>query len=177
MIHLVFNRPTESMHVFQTGGSTRFVFDATGGAVQRSNGPMPVGHYILLEPEMFARSTWEIKTGWGRVRIRDMVQSDVDLLVRANRAKVLPTGSVDIGGVVAPQGRCNAYPRAVEIHGGGTALGDPGAFAAKQPLCCTLGCIRMHNQDIQTFVEFMQGLQATNTFVLSVLGAPTPCRC
>ena len=177
MIHLVFNRPTESMKVFQPGGSTRFVFDATGGAVRRSNGPMPVGHYVLLEPEMFERSTWEIATGWGRIRIRDMAQSDVDLLVRANLAKVVPTGSIDIGGIVLPQGRCNAYPRAVEIHGGGTALGDPGALVAKQGLCCTLGCIRMHNQDIQTFVEYMRGLQDGHTFVMSVMGAPTPCRC
>ena len=34
-------------------------------------------------------------------------------------------------------------------HGGGSALGAAGAWAPYQPLLPTLGCIRMHNHDLQ----------------------------
>jgi hypothetical protein len=38
------------------------------------------------------------------------------------------------------------------IHGGGTACGWPGAWEPKQQLFNTLGCLRMHNTDLQTLV-------------------------
>lgn len=37
----------------------------------------------------------------------------------------------------------------IMLHGGGSALGWPGAWAARQPLLPTLGCVRMHNRDIR----------------------------
>lgn len=42
------------------------------------------------------------------------------------------------------------YGRAgIMIHGGGTGCGWPGAWAAKQPLLPTFGCVRMHNIDLR----------------------------
>jgi hypothetical protein len=37
----------------------------------------------------------------------------------------------------------------IMIHGGGRACGFPGAWAPRQPLHPTLGCIRAHNEDIK----------------------------
>ncbi len=37
----------------------------------------------------------------------------------------------------------------IMVHGGGTACGWPGAWAPLQPLHPTLGCVRLHNQDLR----------------------------
>jgi len=37
----------------------------------------------------------------------------------------------------------------IMIHGGGSALGWPGAWAPYQDLVSTLGCVRFHNQDLR----------------------------
>jgi predicted chitinase len=37
----------------------------------------------------------------------------------------------------------------IMIHGGGSALGWPGAWAPFQDLLATLGCVRFHNQDLR----------------------------
>lgn len=36
----------------------------------------------------------------------------------------------------------------IMLHGGGTACGWPGAWARRQPLYPTFGCLRMHNEDL-----------------------------
>lgn len=42
------------------------------------------------------------------------------------------------------------YGRAgMMVHGGGSFLGWPGAWAPLQPLGATYGCVRMHNQHLQ----------------------------
>lgn len=41
------------------------------------------------------------------------------------------------------------YRAGVMLHGGGSAEGWPGAWARFQPLHPTLGCLRMHNWDLQ----------------------------
>lgn len=52
--------------------------------------------------------------------------------------------------LVELEGQEKRYGRAgVMIHGGGTACGWPGAWAPRQPLYPTLGCIRMHNADLR----------------------------
>jgi len=37
----------------------------------------------------------------------------------------------------------------IMLHGGGSACGWPGAWAAQQPLHTTLGCVRLHNADLR----------------------------
>jgi len=42
------------------------------------------------------------------------------------------------------------YGRAgIMLHGGGSGDGWPGAWAPKQPLLTTYGCVRYHNQDLR----------------------------
>lgn len=42
------------------------------------------------------------------------------------------------------------YGRAgIMIHGGGRCASWPGAWAERQPLCPTLGCVRCHNIDLR----------------------------
>jgi len=38
------------------------------------------------------------------------------------------------------------------LHGGGSACGWPGAWAAKQELHDTFGCLRMHNWDLKEYI-------------------------
>lgn len=182
MIHAVFNRPQKSMKIFDSHHTQQFSFEASGDACSNSNGPMPEGHYILLEPELFPQSSWgsdkdDEGVGWGRIRIRDMASSDVDLLVNAGLAIRNPDGTLAIGGVNLAPGNSNSYVRVIEIHGGGSALGYPGAYDANQRLCCTLGCTRMHNGDLKSFVDYMRQNLGDQTFVYSVYGAPPPCDC
>lgn len=182
MIHVVFSRPQLSMKVFDNNHTQQFAYEASGDACTNSNGPMPEGHYILLEPELFPQSSWGSDTedegvGWGRIRIRDLASDDVTLLVNAGLATRNGDGTLGIGGINLPPGNCNAYGRVIEMHGGGSALGYPGAYDANQRLCCTLGCTRMHNGDIKSFVEYMRQHLGDQTFVYSVQGTPPPCGC
>jgi hypothetical protein len=48
------------------------------------------------------------------------------------------------------EGQEVAHGRAgIMLHGGGSACGWPGAWAAQQPLHPTLGCVRLHNADLR----------------------------
>jgi hypothetical protein len=175
MIHLVFDRIASQIKVFDSANhSLIFSWGASGDAT--GNGPMPPGHFILLEPEAFPQDQWDPPTGWGRVRIRDMSDTDVQRLTAAGIAKSA-AGGLDVGGTVLPPGACNAYERVIEIHGGGSALGTPGCFAKQQRLCHTLGCTRMHNEDVASLISCMQQLQVSNTFIFSAFGTPAKCNC
>lgn len=58
--------------------------------------------------------------------------------------------SFDLLGQEGQEGPGSRYGRdGIMIHGGGTACGWPGAWAPRQPLHPTLGCIRMHNVDLR----------------------------
>ena len=58
--------------------------------------------------------------------------------------------SLDLMGQEGQEGPGSRNGRdGIMIHGGGTACGWPGAWAPRQELHPTLGCIRMHNQDIR----------------------------
>ncbi len=54
--------------------------------------------------------------------------------------------SIDL---VELEGQEQKHGRAgIMVHGGGSGLGWPGAWAPHQPLLPTLGCVRMHNSDL-----------------------------
>jgi hypothetical protein len=172
VIHLVFERPQQTLKAFHFDRTQRFVWKASGAATPSSRGAMPEGHYILLEPELFGNR--EPGTGWGRVRIRDMTDRDVTVLEKAGFLK--HNGDLlDIGSIALAAGRCDAYGRFIEIHGGGSALAEP--QAPMQELCRTLGCTRMHNLDLNKLIDYMKAFGAENTFVFSVMGRPAPCPC
>jgi hypothetical protein len=181
MIHIIFSRPEKTLKVFDADHALRFVYEASGAACQNTNGPMPGGHYVLLEPELFPQATWDSSklsegVGWGRIRIRDMSVSDAQLLTNAGLATKAADAELSVGGVILPPGQCNSYQRVIEVHGGGSALGMD-SYLPNQQLCCTEGCTRMHNQDLKALVRFMQPLTDQNTFVFSVIGTPAPCNC
>jgi GH24 family phage-related lysozyme (muramidase) len=58
--------------------------------------------------------------------------------------------SLDLLGQEGQEGPGSRYGRdGIMIHGGGSACGWPGAWAPRQPLHPTLGCIRLHNVDLR----------------------------
>ena len=58
--------------------------------------------------------------------------------------------SFDLLGQEGQEGPSSRYGRdGIMIHGGGTACGWPGAWAPRQELHPTLGCIRLHNVDLR----------------------------
>lgn len=58
--------------------------------------------------------------------------------------------SFDLIGLEGQEGPdSRPYRDGIMIHGGGSACGWPGAWAPHQALYPTLGCIRLHNQDLR----------------------------
>lgn len=58
--------------------------------------------------------------------------------------------SIDMIGLEGQEGPdSRPYRDGIMMHGGGSACGWPGAWAARQPLYPTLGCVRLHNQDLR----------------------------
>lgn len=58
--------------------------------------------------------------------------------------------SFDLEGLEGQEGPTSRpYRDGIMIHGGGTACGWPGAWAPRQPLYPTQGCIRLANQDLR----------------------------
>jgi hypothetical protein len=67
--------------------------------------------------------------------------------------------SFDLLGQEGQEGPGSRYGRdGIMIHGGGTACGWPGAWAPRQPLHPTLGCIRLHNVDLRDRILPLLGL-------------------
>jgi hypothetical protein len=61
--------------------------------------------------------------------------------------------SFDLEGLEGQEGpNSKPYRDGIMIHGGGTACGWPGAWAPKQALHPTLGCIRLRNVDLRDMV-------------------------
>ena len=75
--------------------------------------------------------------------------------------------SFDLEGLEGQEGP-NSKPNrdGIMIHGGGTACGWPGAWAPRQTLHPTLGCIRLHNVDLRERVLPLVGM---GTLWVSVL--------
>lgn len=58
--------------------------------------------------------------------------------------------SFDLEGLEGQEGPTSKpYRDGIMIHGGGSACGWPGAWSPRQALHPTLGCIRLHNQDLR----------------------------
>jgi GH24 family phage-related lysozyme (muramidase) len=75
--------------------------------------------------------------------------------------------SFDLKGLEGQEGpNSKPYRDGIMIHGGGTACGWPGAWAPKQALHPTLGCIRLRNVDLR---DMVLPLIASGTIWVSVL--------
>ena len=70
------------------------------------------------------------------------------------------TGKISMdpdAGEALDSGRTN-----IRIHGGGSPLGDPGAYAGDQQLISTHGCVRLHNDDVDSLIGDIHTLQTVN---------------
>lgn len=75
--------------------------------------------------------------------------------------------SFDMEGMEGQEGPTSKpYRDGIMVHGGGSACGWPGAWAPRQALHPTLGCIRLHNQDLR---DRMLPLLDLGTVWISVL--------
>ena len=59
-------------------------------------------------------------------------------------------------------------PRGRWIHGGGSSLGREGSQAPRQELCPTMGCTRMHNEDVEELADRLRDERRKNP------GEPVP---
>lgn len=67
--------------------------------------------------------------------------------------------SFDLLGQEGQEGPGSRYGRdGIMIHGGGSACGWPGAWAPRQELHPTLGCIRLHNADLRDRILPLLGM-------------------
>ncbi|MBU6251208.1 MAG: L,D-transpeptidase family protein [Cyanobacteria bacterium REEB417] len=75
--------------------------------------------------------------------------------------------SFDLEGLEGQEGpNSKPYRDGIMMHGGGSACGWPGAWSPRQELHPTLGCIRLHNQDLRDRILPLLGL---GTVYVSVL--------
>ena len=75
--------------------------------------------------------------------------------------------SLDLVGLEGQEGPdSRPYRDGIMVHGGGSACGWPGAWVPRQGLFATLGCIRMHNQDLK---ERLMPLIGMGNVYISVL--------
>ncbi|MGA1730527.1 MAG: L,D-transpeptidase family protein [Steroidobacteraceae bacterium] len=79
--------------------------------------------------------------------------------------------SFDLEGQEGQEGPGSRHGRdGIMIHGGGTACGWPGAWAPRQALYPTLGCIRLHNVDLRDRILPLLGLGRIWVSVLQEAG-------
>lgn len=60
----------------------------------------------------------------------------------------------------------------IGMHGGGSALGVPGAFAPEQPLLKTLGCLRVRNADNRDWALEIAARQAAGEACFLTVSGP-----
>jgi hypothetical protein len=183
MIHLVFNRPTGKMKIFERDGSLWDIIDAGGDAwgdgvladaPYGHDYPIPPGHYALQQPQPIAPAL--ASEGAWQIPVTDLSTQALTKLVAAHIASESGT-DVTIGGVSLPIGGLARHGRdGVMLHGGGSNLANlnppQNPLEPFQPLCKTFGCTRLHNADLGRLAMFLQPLVNDNTVVYSVIGDP-----
>ena len=72
---------------------------------------------------------------------------DSRLGIAFGTGKIIITG---LSGEITDSGRS-----LIRLHGGGSRLGDPGAYGLNQELLPTEGCVRMHNGNINELIGYI----------------------
>lgn len=194
MIHCVFNRPNGSLKVFAPTGTVEFAAtgDAWGHTTNPNDGPhghfwpIPQGHYVLTQWESWGPAGAVSSEGYGQIYVFDLNDATKQNLMNANLCTVSGANLV-IGQIALPRGGLADNGRsAIMIHGGGSNA--PAPLAARQPLCATDGCTRVHNQDWPKLVNVLAGTTLTfppsaangtfpETVVYTVVGNSPPAAC
>jgi hypothetical protein len=179
MIHLIFNRPTGRLTVYDADGSVWDTIDAGGdawGAAPNNewghDAPMPPGHYTLGAPEPIDPPS--LAEGVAQIPVHDVDEQTLANLVRAGVASESGT-NVTIGGVAAPIGGLSRFGRGgIMIHGGGS--NDPKPLEPFQPLCKTEGCTRVHNADLDRLTAFINARISGSTVIYTAIGSALTLR-
>lgn len=187
MIHIPFDRPTCSLKVYDIA-SLRYTFQAQGDAVgnyvdgvrkapltYELDASIAPGHYRLTYVEALNPRT--MAEGAFQIYVDDLRDRDVSVLLDGEKAS-RRGDLLDIGGLVLPIGGLARYGRSeIMLHGGGSCLGVH-CYDARQPLCKTCGCTRLHNDDLVTLAAFLTPqLRSARMIVFSVVGDPPPASC
>jgi len=175
LIHLIFNRPTGRMKIYDADGHLWDMIDAGGdawGAAPENqwghDAPMPPGHYKLGAPQSIAPPS--NAEGDTQIPVLDLDQVTLSALVTAGRASESGL-EVTIGGITAPIGGMTQFSRdGIMIHGGGS--NDPQPLESFQPLCKTEGCTRVHNADLDRLTAFVNERMNGNIVIYTAIGSP-----
>ena len=185
MIHLLFDRPTGRLKVYDALGVLWLTFVAGGDAwgnygISDDDTPpsppyghacwCPPGHYRLDLVQYFDPPI--ASEGFGQIPVLDLDVDTLALLQNSGRATVSGT-TADIGGITLPFGQLAKQGRsAIMIHCGGSNAPDP--FADDQGLYRTFGCTRMLNEDWKTLAAWLVPQYQDNTIIYSIVGDPLP---
>jgi len=184
MIHLVADRPTATLKVYDSLGNLWQTLAAQGDAWGNHDGDggpppygtncwCPPGHFRLGVPEFFSPPI--VSEGFGQIPVLDL---DADTLAQlSNAGKAVVSGSsANIGGLVAEIGQLAKYNRsAIMVHGGGSNAPDP--FTDYQQLCRTEGCPRMYNVDWKSLAHWLEPQYGGNVVIFTIIGNPLTLSC
>lgn len=180
MIHLVFNRPSGHLKVFNEDGSVWDTIDAGGDAWGSTPAAAPYGHFYPIRPghymlqQPIANAPPIDAEGAWKIPVVDIDAATANTLIQAGKAALAGT-QYDIGGITFPIGNLERDARTeILIHGGGSNLRPRGMDPMDpfQKLCKTHGCTRLHNADLARLARFVQQAIGGNTMVYSVAGDP-----
>lgn len=183
MLHLVGDRPSGELKVYDALGVLYATYPAGWDAWGETEGPgpqpygvdcwMPSGHFRLATPEFFNPPI--ASEGYGQIPVQDIDAEALASLTEAGRA-VVSGMNANIGGIVLPLNQLGKWNRSgIMIHCGGSNAPDP--FAPMQMLCKTLGCTRMYNGEWQTLASWLEPQYGGNIVIYSVVGDPQILAC
>ena len=184
MLHLVFDRPSAELKVYDALGVLYSTYVAQGdawGNHDGSGGPQPYGvdcwcpqgHYRLATPQFFTPPI--ASEGFGQIPVQDLDAEALASLSEAGRLIVNGT-TANIGGVILPLNQLGKWNRSgIMIHCGGSNA--PAPFIPMQQLCRTEGCTRMYNGEWQTLAAWLEPQYNSNIVIYSVVGDPQILAC
>jgi hypothetical protein len=184
MIHLIFDRPSAALKVYDGDGSLWRTFVAAGdawgnhGFSDDGTPPappyghacwMPPGHYMLGAVQVF--DTPSKSEGYGQIPVIDLDADTIRRLLSSGKATKAKNGQLQIGPVLAWTSQLAEFARGgIMIHCGGSRAPDP--YADLQGLYRTIGCTRMQNVDWRALAAWLAPKYAGNTVVYSAFGDP-----
>jgi hypothetical protein len=184
MIHLIFDRPSAALKVYDGDGSPWRTFVAGGdawgnhGVSDDATPPappyghacwMPPGHYMLDAVQVFARPN--DSEGYGQIPVLDLDADTLSRLVAAGIAVKQPNAQYSISSIVAWVNQLAAFGRSeVMIHCGGSKA--PAPLAPRQGLYRTFGCTRMENDGWTALAAWLAPKYAGNSVIYSAVGDP-----
>ena len=186
MIHVVHDRPTNTLKIFDTSNPSGALVEYTAGSDAWGNygasdgGATPVppwgfccrippGHYILRDAVAFP--TPMSSEGPGQIGIVDIDDATIYDLATSGFAQIIGQ-SANIGHIQLPLRQLTQWHRdGLLIHGGGTNLGSH-FDDDYQRLLRTFGCVRAYNADLKELISLVEVRGANEHIIYSAYGDP-----